>query len=151
MAIAEDCALELLEVVPSIMRAIRSEMRNRRTPDLSVPQFRVLTFLNRHPGASLSEVAEHIGLTAPSMSKIIDGLVARHLITRQEAEQDRRRVHLALTELGKTLLDAAYQDTRARLSEMLAGLSSAQYGTILESMEILRPVFAPSLEKVGAR
>ena len=151
MAKAEDCALEILEVVPSIMRAIRSEMRNRRTPDLSVPQFRVLTFLNRHPGASLSEVAEHIGLTPPSMSKIIDGLVARRLITRQEAEDDRRRVHLALTELGKTLLEAAYQDTRARLTEMIAGLSSTQYAAILESMETLRPIFTPGLEKLKVR
>ncbi len=133
------------------MRAIRSEMRNRRTPDLSVPQFRVLTFLNRRPGASLSEVADHIGLTPPSMSKIIDGLVARRLITRQDAEDDRRRVHLALTELGKTLLESAYQDTRARLTEMIAELSSAQYSAIMNSMEALRPIFTPELEKLKAR
>jgi DNA-binding MarR family transcriptional regulator len=151
MANAEECALEILEVVPSIMRAIRSEMRNRRTPDLSVPQFRVLTFLNRHPGASLSEVADHIGMTPPSMSKVIDGLVTRHLITRQEATHDRRRVHLALTEPGKTILEAAYRDSRAYLTEMLAGLASAQYAAILESMETLRPIFTPGLEKTKVR
>ena len=148
---AENCALEILEVVPSIMRAIRAEMRSRHTPDLSVPQFRVLTFLNRHPGSSLSEVADHIGLTPPSMSKIIDGLVARHLITRQDALDDRRRVHLVLTELGKTLLEAAYKDTRARLAEMIAGLNPAQYAAILESMETLRPIFTPDLERQRER
>ena len=50
--------------------------------DLSVPQFRTLLFLRRHPGASLSEVAEHIGLTLPSISKMIDRLEARDLLAR---------------------------------------------------------------------
>ena len=36
----DDCAREVLEVVPLIMRAIRTDMRSHRTPDLSVPQFR---------------------------------------------------------------------------------------------------------------
>jgi DNA-binding MarR family transcriptional regulator len=148
---AKNCALEILEVVPSIMRAIRAEMRSRRTPDLSVPQFRVLTFLNRHPGSSLSVVAEHIGLTPPSMSKIIDGLVARHLITRQDAADDRRRVHLVLTELGKALLEAAYRDTQARLAEMIAGLKPAQYAALFDSMQTLRPIFIPDLERLKER
>jgi DNA-binding MarR family transcriptional regulator len=133
------------------MRSIRAEMRSRRTPDLSVPQFRVLTFLNRHPGSSLSEVADHIGLTPPSMSKIIDGLVSRALITRQDAPHDRRRVHLVLTALGKTLLEAAYGDARMRLAEMIAGLSQAQYQVILESMETLRPIFNPDPVRLRER
>jgi DNA-binding MarR family transcriptional regulator len=122
-------------------------MRNRRTPDLSVPQFRVLTFLNRHPGASLSEVANHIGLTPPSMSKNINGLVARQLITRQDSQVDRRRIHLALTQLGKTLLESAHQETQARLADMLADLSSDQQNAIIEAMGALRPIFAPSGER----
>lgn len=148
---AEDCALEILEVVPSVMRAIRSEMRKRRTPDLSVPQFRVLTYLKRRPGSSLSEVAEHIGLTAPSMSKLIDGLVERRLVNRQDASDDRRRVHLVLTEKGITLLEAAYDETHARLAEMLAGLTTSQYRDILSSMKILRPVFTPPVIKGNNR
>ena len=133
------------------MRAIRTEMRNRRTPNLSVPQFRVLTFLNRHPGAALSEVANHIGLTPPSMSKNIDGLIARQLITRQESRADRRRIHLTLTESGKTLLKSAHQETQARLADMLAGLSSDQQNAIIEAMGALRPIFASSGERQDHR
>ena len=40
----EEAARELLEVVPITMREIRSEMRSRRLPDLTV-QFRPLTFI----------------------------------------------------------------------------------------------------------
>ena len=58
----ELCAREVMETVPLVMRFIRMEMRSRRAPSLSVPQFRVLTFLSHKPGAPLSSVAEHLGV-----------------------------------------------------------------------------------------
>ena len=100
------CAQEILEVVPAVMRAIRAEMRRHRTADLSVPQFRALAFINGKADASLSDVAEHIGLTLPSMSKIIEGLVTRKLVTRQTHPTDRRRLMLALTARGQTALQS---------------------------------------------
>lgn len=81
---ADTIARELLEVVPVIMRTIRAEMRSHRGADMSVVQFRALLFLNRNPGTSLSAVAEHLDLTLPTVSKMIDGMVANHLVTRED-------------------------------------------------------------------
>ena len=55
-------AHELLDVVPVIMRTIRTEMRSQRSADLAVPQFRALLFINQNPGSSLLAVAHHLGL-----------------------------------------------------------------------------------------
>jgi DNA-binding MarR family transcriptional regulator len=135
------CAQGILEVVPAVMRTIRAEMRRHRTADLSVPQFRTLAFIDRQADASLSDVAEHIGLTLPSMSKIVDGLVTRKLVTRQTHATDRRRMRLALTPRGQTALQTSREATRACLAEDLAGLTERQRETIGQAMEILRPVF----------
>jgi len=137
----EECGREVLDVVPLVMRTIRAEMRHHRTPELSVPQFRVLTFLNRHEGASLSDVADHIGLTLPSMSKIVDGLVARNLVTRQTHPGDRRRVKLALTTEGQAALHSARELTQASLAERLAVLSPSERTTIVQAMLALRSIF----------
>ena len=59
--------------------------------------------LNRNQGASLSEVAEHVGLTLPSVSKMVDGLVTRGLLTRATDPGDRRRLTLSLTPAGAHL------------------------------------------------
>lgn len=134
-------AAELLDVVPSITREIREQMRSHRTPELNVTQFRVLAFLNRHAGASLSDVADHIGLTLPSMSKLIDQLVTRKLVVREFDTVDRRRVTLALTARGHTIWDTARGATRAFLTERLEQCSPAQLETVYEAMEILRPLF----------
>jgi MarR family transcriptional regulator for hemolysin len=131
----------MLDTVPLITRAIRAEMRSHRTPDLTVPQFRALAFLRRHAGASLSEAAEHMGLTLPSMSRIVDGLVVRQLVVRQTPPEDRRRVSLALTASGQEILQLARKATQARLAEALTTLSEAQRVSIIEAMRMLRPLF----------
>ncbi len=137
------CAQEILEVVPLVMRAIRAELRRHRVADLSVPQFRTLAFIDQQVDASLSDVAEHIGLTLPSMSKIIDGLVTRKLVTRQTHPTDRRRMTLALTARGQTALESSRAATRACLAEDLAALSDRQRETIVQALNSLRPVFTP--------
>ncbi len=128
---AEECARQVLEIVPLVMAAIRTEIRSHRGSELSVPQFRVLIFLNRHEGASLSDIAEYLGLTLPSMSKMIDGLLARNMVTRQMHSEDRRRVTLALTALGRQTMQSAYQATESRLAERLVVLPAAERRIII--------------------
>ena len=142
----DECARQVMEVAPLVMRAIRAEMRSHRTPDLSVPQFRALAFLSRHEGASLSDVAEHIGLTLPSMSKMIDGLVARSLVKRETHPDDRRRVTLALTTRGRSLFQSAHAATRACLAEQLETLSASDRAIVEQAMLILRPLLASGRE-----
>jgi DNA-binding MarR family transcriptional regulator len=142
----DECARQILEAVPLVMRAIRTEMRSHRGSDLSVPKFRVLIFLNRNEGASLSDIAEHMGLTLPSMSKMIDGLVARQLVTSRMDPGDRRRVSLAPTALGRTAMQSAYKATESRLAERLAGLPASERRTILKAMQVLESIFVSGRE-----
>jgi DNA-binding MarR family transcriptional regulator len=138
---SDECAREVLDVIPQVMRLIRAELREHREAELSVTQFRSLAFLDRHSGASLSELAEHIGLALPSMSKLVDGLVERGLVTRQEDAADRRRVVLCLTLAGDESVRSAREATQDYLSSRLASLAPEQCATIMRAMEALRAVF----------
>ena len=111
-----------------------------------MPKFRVLIFLNRHAGASLSDIAEHLGLTLPSMSKMIDGLVARNMVTRQMDTKDRRRVTLVLTALGRRAMQSAYNATESRLAERLVVLPASERGIIIKSMQVLESIFMSGRE-----
>ncbi len=125
------------------MQFIRGEMRSRRTPGVSVPQFRALRFLDRNPGGSPSAVAEWMGLSLPAASRLIDGLVERGLVTREGSIADRRRVALHLTETGRESLRAAREGTQTRLAEVLASLPAERRAVVAEAMEALRPAFSP--------
>lgn len=137
----ETCAQEVLEVVPVVMRTIRAEMRQHRAADLSVPQFRTLTFIDRNAEASLSDAAEYIGLTLPSMSKIVDGLVARKLVMRTTHPGDRRRMILTLTRSGQIALETSRTATRTCLASMLELLTDTERAAIVKAMGSLRSVF----------
>jgi DNA-binding MarR family transcriptional regulator len=138
----DECAREVLETVPPVMRVIRSELRKHGARELSVPQFRTLNFLSGHKGTSLSEVAEHIGLTLPSMSTLIDGLVTRNFAVRRTHPNDRRRMTLELTERGQSTLRRARVATQEYLAELLESLSPDDRNTVTKSMRILRSIFA---------
>jgi DNA-binding MarR family transcriptional regulator len=143
MVTAEECAAQLLEVVPSIMRSIRAQMRSYRGVELSVPQFRSLAFITAHKGASLSDLAENIGLTLPSASKLVDGLVIRELVQRDACVDDRRRVKLSLTHSGWSTWRVAYQATQESLAELISALSDIDRAQIIESLQLLQPLFVP--------
>jgi len=138
----DECTREVLETVPSVMRVIRNELRKHRAQELSVPQFRTLNFLSRNKGASLSEVAEHIGLTLPSMSTLVDGLVTRNFAVRRTHPRDRRRVTLELTDRGHMILRSARDATRDYLAQKLESISLEDRSKVAESMRILRSIFA---------
>lgn len=138
---SDSIAREILEVVPLIMRTIRMEMRSRRSADLSVVQFRALLFLDRNPGASLSTVAGHLGLTLPTVSKMIDRMVADQVVTRGDSTDDRRRMTLVLTAQGKSLLEKAHRGTEHRLQEILAGLGPGERETVHQAVQLLQGLF----------
>jgi DNA-binding MarR family transcriptional regulator len=139
----ERLAVLVLEAVPLVMRRIRAEMRAHRA-GLSVPQFRALGYLHRHPGASLSDVAEHLGLACASTSKLIDGLVQRKLVTRHTAATDRRRLTLTLTAKGNALLASARQAAQRGLAQTLARLPVGERPGVARAMEQLLHAFGPA-------
>jgi DNA-binding MarR family transcriptional regulator len=138
---SEEAAHELLEVVPAVMKEIRAEMRNRRTLDLTVPQFRALAFVDKNKDASLSVVANHMGLTLPTTSRLIDLLIARGFLTREDDPSDRRRLKLAVTKRGLTILDASRRGTLDYLVNKLNGVDAEDRQLIVEGMKALRLVF----------
>ena len=67
--------------------------------DLTLPQYRVLGIL-AEGSAAASGLAGRLAVRPPSVTAIIDGLVARGLVDRKHEEGDRRRIALRLTAEG---------------------------------------------------
>jgi DNA-binding MarR family transcriptional regulator len=137
---SSDCSLQLMELVPIMMRGITNEMRQRTMPGLSMPQYRTLNYLQRHPQASLSDVAAFLGLTLPSTSKLVQKFVAQKIVTRRVAK-DRRRVCLSLTQEGSEALAHARQETHKKLMETLSSLTPEELATVATALRVLNGAF----------
>lgn len=89
------------------------------TVDLSSAQYRMLVQLAEGAEASTS-LAKKLAVSAPSVTAVVDGLVQRRAVERMHSVEDRRRVSLTLTDVGRELLGDAENAVRTRL-EMIAG------------------------------
>ena len=92
--------------------------------DLSLPQYRILMFLDE--GTTVpSQLANHLAVSRPTITSVVDGLVARGLVERHHHNDDRRRIAHALTPAGRDLLEVADRNVDARLKEIAGHLDEA--------------------------
>ena len=133
-----------METVPHVMRAIHEEMRRQGAPALSIPQLRTLAYLHRNPGSSLFRLADHLGVTRPTASAIVERLVRRELVTRADNPQERRQVVLALTPLGARHFQRARHSTQLWMTHTLSRLDTSTLRQILQGVSLLEEPFVGS-------
>lgn len=88
---------------------------------LSLPQYRVLSLLD-DGSAAATALADHLAVSRPRVTAVVDGLVERGWVARGPDAEDRRRVSHVLTEAGRLRLAAADESVETRLSGVLAQL-----------------------------
>ena len=137
-----ECARAMLDGLPPVMWFIRRHMRRHRKRGLSVPQFRTLVLLSQYPAASVSAVAEHLGSSLPSASRLVGGLVSWGLVARQACLADRRQVSLVLTPQGRAVFTAAKAETQDRIAAAVARMNEAERATVAEAMRLLQALFS---------
>ena len=91
---------------------------------LTVNQYRMLTFVEEG-SPSIREVGQRLAMKPPNVSTLVDGLVARGLITRSKDDADGRRWELQLTAGGANLLADAERRNDQTLATVLAGHTDA--------------------------
>ena len=139
--LAEQCAQAVLETVPQVMRAIREEMRQPGAPLLSLPPLRTLAYLHRSPGSCLFHLAEHLGVTRPTASSIVERLVRRGMVTRAANPHERRRIVLMLTPMGAWHLERARQSAQTWMATALSRLSPSSLRRIRQGVTLLGQPF----------
>lgn len=127
----------LLQVVPRTMRRIRKEMRHAGTGTLTVPQLRALLYVRRRPGSGLAALAEHLGMTPPSASALVERLVRLGFVERVTDPAERRRIQLRLTTSGEEHVARAQVLVRFRLGADLAELPPAELARLADALELL--------------
>jgi DNA-binding MarR family transcriptional regulator len=131
------------ESVPPAWRQTRSQIRHIAVEkfQMTEEQFQVLRRI-RKGSASVSALAEASLTSRSAVSKAVDALVRRGLVTRSQDPNDRRNVPLALTDEGQRVMDAIFTEAEAWLSTHFERLSPKELETLLQGMESLRKAFS---------
>lgn len=91
-----------------------------RTHGLTSQQHQALLAIKAHPGPdpiSIGDLAQSLLIKNHSAVELVARLVERELVARRDADDDRRRVILALRPRGEEILEAISRRNLARLND----------------------------------
>lgn len=108
---------------------------------LSHAQVSMLYLLAYHKGASVKEAADYLNITKSAVTQLLDPLVTKGLVNRQNDSKDRRIVRLNLTSDGKTTLKKLARHKFAGLRSALESLND----TDLEQLQKLHQKMATKI------
>ena len=112
---------DLAQMLSQVERRVTARLvRLLNDGGVSLEEWRVLSCLAGGPGRPMSEVADFAILPAPTLTKVVDRMVAANLVYRGVDSRDRRRVLVFLTSRGRTLhrrLARVIEDGQAELRE----------------------------------
>ena len=108
-----------------------TQLRVLEDSGLSMTQCKALLELGGLGGTSgeawqVSDLAEVFGVSVPSMSRAVDGLVKKRLATRVEDPNDRRARQVKITVKGKHLVETLATIRMTGLQAFAATLTAAQ-------------------------
>ncbi|MGW1535090.1 MarR family winged helix-turn-helix transcriptional regulator [Streptomyces aureus] len=107
-------------------------------PPLSAQQLKALTAVARRPAATLTDLAESVGITLPAASRLCDRLEAAGLLRRIPHSHSRRSLSLLLTPQGGRLLAEIGARRTRDLAAVLAGMTPLQRTALEEGLRALR-------------
>jgi DNA-binding MarR family transcriptional regulator len=115
---------QLAYMIASLNRQLESELEDRLRPGgVPIEQYRILDVLDASEPAAMGEIAQQSLIEAPTLTKIVDRMVAEGLVYRAPDPNDRRRVLILTTPAGKALF------------KRLRGVSTAQEQRIVDLLE----------------
>lgn len=115
---------QLAYLIASLNRQLENEPEERLRPGgVPIEQYRILEVLDASEPCAMGEIAQQSLIEAPTLTKIIDKMVADGLVYRAPDPNDRRRVLVLTAQNGKALF------------KRLRGVSTAQEQRILELLE----------------
>ncbi len=130
----------LLRVLRGSWAEIMSRTMRRGLPEgLTPQQLFVLGHLCRHR-AQPSELArwQHVGPSA--ISSLVDGLVARGLIERQQDPSDRRAVLLSVTDVGRRIVEQGLGTLLEAVQQLLEPLSEEERQQLVDALLLFERV-----------
>jgi DNA-binding MarR family transcriptional regulator len=136
---------EIIELEPQMLRVLGpAQARDWVDVELTMSQLKMMFVLSSGMGPAdgtgglrVGEVARGLGVTLPTVTAVMDKLVERGLVRRDEDPMDRRQHLCRLTTDGQALLHRLMAGRRSFTNALLEHLDSEELVAFLRGMQVL--------------
>lgn len=135
---AEDRALEVHRALLDLIRVYQFRDRDRVCCyDVSVTQSHALDRLRRLGPLTLNDFAEALYIEKSTASRLVDGLESKGYVSRERAEEDRRRLAIRITRSGERLAARIEEDMVRTESAVLENFTAEEQTAIARALSRL--------------
>ncbi|MFD0712002.1 MarR family winged helix-turn-helix transcriptional regulator [Paenibacillus sp. GCM10027626] len=134
--------VELPALFKSVVKKVTQEWNCKVQDKLTLSQFRMLYLLHHQGLSKPNELAEKMIVTPGAITGIADKLIERGLVARIRDSEDRRVVHLVITEDGIRLITSMLEKQQATIVALFDRLPEEDiahlkriFTVLLESMD----------------
>lgn len=108
--------------------------------DITEPQYNVLRILRGQDGNAMNlyEIQNRMIQKMSNVSRLIDKLVAKNLVTRDECPDNRRRVDITITEKGLGILEEVAPDINKYQEDIVNNLTAEEAKTLGHLLDKMR-------------
>ncbi|GAB7035325.1 MarR family transcriptional regulator [Streptomyces sp. NPDC021749] len=141
MATGEDAVLgadEVLQLVITLHRLIRSLRRAATEGSMQLGQLAVLALLTQRGPARIGEIADWVPCSQPTATATVLGLESAGLVRRDPDPSDRRASRVRLTERGSAALADVARGEAEALTRRLGSLRPDEVRRLAEVEPLLR-------------
>lgn len=105
--------------------------------DVTLTQYRSLVVLASRGPQGIASLAEALGVTPPTASRLCERLVRKGLVRRRTDRNDRRQVRVALTEAGGRLVDVVAERRRREIADLLSAVPEDARRSVAAGLQLL--------------
>ncbi|MDG1495253.1 MAG: MarR family transcriptional regulator [Porticoccaceae bacterium] len=126
-------------IIHDVARMMRWNFERRAHEyNLTRSQWSVLVLLSRENGAQQKRLADIIGVTAITMTGLVDRLERAELVERRQDPQDRRAKRVFLTDKVEPLMEKIKLVAKQVRSSALKGISAAEEQQLADLLRRMR-------------
>lgn len=124
----------LLKAGKLIQERIKVELTNY---NLSLTEFSVLDVLYHKGKQPVQQICNRVWLASGSMTYVIDKLEQKSLLSRCDCREDRRVVHVMLTDNGKHFMDEIYPKYHALIQDLFVDINNEEKRMMLKVFRVI--------------
>ncbi|MTI94597.1 MAG: MarR family transcriptional regulator [Firmicutes bacterium] len=136
------CVDELGELIQNMVRTLQIFERGKLSRHgFTMSQCYTLFNVQQHAALTMNQLSEKMNLDTSTMTRIVSTLVRDGYLVRERSPEDRRVIHVRLTETGKEAVGELSQAVREYYSLIIQAIPQGEVESVLKSVNTLLMAF----------
>lgn len=133
-ALTSESVIDAVLLASRALVAVAARSLSDVAEEVTLAQYRTLVVLAYQGPQSLAGLAESVGVTPATATRMCDRLVKKRLVVRRTERDDRRQLRVQLTEKGHALVQSVSARRRREIKRILSDIPLKEQSSLVQAL-----------------